>query len=265
MKKNLLILIITCCFYAPVFAQKTDTTTTPSGLKYIFTTKGSGAAIVPGQLAICNYILTLTNGTKIDATGDRGVPFATQIPSEHLIKGFNEALRLMHIGDKGTFVLPYDIAYGENGKGPIPPKATLIFNIELLDIKAKSLGMVLDSILFVKPVTENSKPRTAEVISTFKELKKAKFKYLYVSEDDLNGIGYELIKKYPNDAVELFKLNVKMYPKSYNAYDSLAEGYMTAGNNKLAIDNYQKSLKLNPKNTNATDMIKKMELPDSKN
>jgi Tfp pilus assembly protein PilF len=104
----------------------------------------------------------------------------------------------------------------------------------------------------------------AAVLSTFKELKKTKFKDIYVSENDLNGLGYELIKKFPNEAVELFKLNVKMYPKSYNVYDSLAEGYMTAGNNKLAIKNYQKSLKLNPKNTNATDMIKKMETPAAK-
>jgi Tfp pilus assembly protein PilF len=55
-----------------------------------------------------------------------------------------------------------------------------------------------------------------------------------------------------------------MYPKSYNAYDSLAEAYMTAGNNKKAIANYRKSLKLNPKNTNATDMIKKMETQSPK-
>ena len=164
----------------------------------------------------------------------------------------------MHIGDRGTFILPYTIAYGEKGKGLIPPKATLIFDLELLDVKAKSLSKVLDSVLFEKPVTENSKPQTEAVLKTFKELKKGKFKDLYVSEDDLNGIGYELIKKFPADAVELFKLNVKMYPKSYNAYDSLAEGYMTMGNNKLAIKNYEKSLKLNPKNTNATDMIKKM-------
>ncbi len=264
MKRNLLALIIICSLCGSAFAQKTDTITTASGLKYFFTKKGSGPAVPPGQLAICDYILTLTNGTKIDASRDRGVPFAVPVPSHQVIKGFNEALTLLHVGDRGIFILPSNIAYGDNGTGPIPPKATLVFDIELLDTKAKSLGMVLDSILFEKPVKDDSKPQMAAVLTTYKQLKKTKFKDIYVSENDLNGLGYELIKKFPDDAIELFKLNVKMYPKSYNVYDSLAEGYMTAGNNKLAIKNYQKSLKLNPKNTNATDMIKKMETPAAK-
>lgn len=263
MKKTLLTFVIACCFCGSLFAQKTDTITTASGLKYFFTKKGDGPAVPAGHLAICDYILTLTDGTKIDASRDRGVPFAVPVPSTMVIKGFNEALTLMHVGDRGIFILPYNIAYGEKGTGPIPPKSTLIFDIELLDTKAKSLSMVLDSILF-KPVTPDSIPHMAEVLAKYRELKKAKFEGLYVSENDLNTLGYELIKKYPNDAVELFKLNVKMYPKSFNVYDSLGEGYMTAGNNKLAIKNYQKSLKLNPKNTNATDMIKKMETPAAK-
>ena len=261
MKKALLILIAIVYFCSLASAQKTDTITTASGLKYFFKTKGSGPAIVPGQLAICDYILTLTDATKIDATADRGMPFAAQIPSNRVIKGYSEAVSLMHIGDRAVFILPYTIAYGEKATGPIPPKATLIFDITLLDTKARSLSMVLDSMLFAKPVTENSKPQTEAVIKTFKELKKASFKDMYVSEDDLNGMGYELIKKFPADAVELFKLNVELYPQSYNVYDSLGEGYMDIGDNKQAIENYEKSLKLNPKNTNAEDMIKKMETP----
>jgi len=261
MKKSFLTLISIVFFCSLASAQKTDTITTASGLKYYYKTKGTGPAVIPGQLAICDYILNLANGTKIDATADRGVPFAAQIPSNQVIKGYSEAVSLMHVGDRAVFILPYTMAYGEKGTGPIPPKATLIFDITLLDTKAKSLSMALDSILFVKPVTADSKPQTDTVIKKFKELKKAKFEGLYVSEDDLNGMGYELIKKYPADAVELFKLNVELYPKSYNMYDSLGEGYMDMGDNKKAIKNYKKSLKLNPKNTNATDMINKMETP----
>ncbi len=259
MKKILLALICTVYFCCTAFAQKTDTITTASGLKYFFKIKGSGPAFIPGQLAIVDYILTLSDGTKIDATQDRKTPFAAQVPSGNMIKGYNEAILLMHVGDRAVFMLPYNIAYGAKGRAPIPPNADLIFDITLLDVKAKSLSMILDSILFAKPVTADSKPQMDTVLKTFNTLKKAGFKDLYVSEDDLNTIGYELIKKHPADAVELFKLNVKLYPKSYNAYDSLAEGYMDMGDNKQAIKNYEKSLKLNPKNTNATEMIKKMQ------
>src|ERR1700743_2431635 len=131
MKKFLLSIAIICGVSAMAIAQKTDTITTGSGLKYYLTQKGNGPVVIPGQLAICHYILTLTNGTKIDASRDRGVPFAVPVPSTQVIKGFNEALSLLHIGDRGIFILPYYLAYGESGTGPIPPKATLIFDIEL--------------------------------------------------------------------------------------------------------------------------------------
>jgi len=80
-----------------------------------------------------------------------------------------------------------------------------------------------------------------------------------ISEESLNTIGYRLVgrKKYP-DAVRIFQLNVQNHPGSWNAYDSLGEGYMDAGNKAMAIQNYQKSLELNPKNSNGEAMLKKL-------
>ena len=77
------------------------------------------------------------------------------------------------------------------------------------------------------------------------------------SENQLIGLGYQLIamKKY-SDAVAVFKLSTEMYPKSYNTYDSLAEAYIDNGSKNLAIENYRKSLELNPRNTNATGKLK---------
>lgn len=261
MKKNILTLILTCAICYTAFAQKTDTLTTATGLKYYFIKKGDGPSLTPGWVAIWNYKLTLLDGTKIDATADRGVPFAAQYRSHKLIAGADEALSLMHVGDRGIFIMPYTIAYGVKGTGPIPPKATLVFDMELLDTKPKSLTMVLDSVLYPKSTPNDSVPQMDLVLKTFKQQKRDEFKAVYVSEDDLNAIGYELIKKYPADAVTLFKLNVGMYPKSWNAYDSLAEGYMDMGKTRLAIKNYEKSLKLNPKNTNGEDMLKKLRAP----
>jgi tetratricopeptide (TPR) repeat protein len=61
------------------------------------------------------------------------------------------------------------------------------------------------------------------------------------------------------EAITIFKLNVEFYPKDFDVYDSLGEGYMTNGEKASAIENYKKSLELNPKNTNATEMLKKLE------
>jgi cytochrome c-type biogenesis protein CcmH/NrfG len=63
------------------------------------------------------------------------------------------------------------------------------------------------------------------------------------------------------EAVEIFKLNVEAYPQAFNTYDSLGEGYMTLNEHELAVLNYKKSLELNPKNTNAAEMLKKLEEP----
>lgn len=76
---------------------------------------------------------------------------------------------------------------------------------------------------------------------------------------DLNGVGYALLNAGEvNDAVKAFEGNVALYPGDANAYDSLGEGYMNAGRNDLAIENYQKALRMNPKNQNAVKMLSKL-------
>jgi CubicO group peptidase (beta-lactamase class C family) len=78
-------------------------------------------------------------------------------------------------------------------------------------------------------------------------------------ENQINNIGYDLLtNKRIDEAIEVFILNVRMFPKSANTYDSLGEAYLIAGNKELAIENYEKSLKLNPENKNAAEQIFKL-------
>ena len=82
------------------------------------------------------------------------------------------------------------------------------------------------------------------------------------SEGQLNALGYRLIRaKRFNEAIRIFQLNLETYPQSANAYDSLAEGFMDAGDKPHAIANYQKSLQLNPKNANAAAWLRKLGRP----
>lgn len=78
-------------------------------------------------------------------------------------------------------------------------------------------------------------------------------------EADINEIGYRLLaaKRY-NEAIELFKTNIKLYPNMWNTYDSLGEAYMMSGNKKLAIENYEKSMKLNPKSESGKAALAKL-------
>jgi tetratricopeptide (TPR) repeat protein len=88
------------------------------------------------------------------------------------------------------------------------------------------------------------------------KIKNTEFK---LREDEVNSWGYKLMRKNRKaDAVEIFKLNTILYPNSANTFDSLGEGYAETGETKLAIQNYEKVLKLDPNNTNATEQLKKL-------
>ena len=98
-------------------------------------------------------------------------------------------------------------------------------------------------------------------IAQYRELKAKEAATYDFSEAELNQLGYRLLRNAgkPREAIEIFKLNVEAYPKGFNAYDSLAEAYATINERELAIQNYKKSLELNPNNANATEVLKRLE------
>lgn len=98
-----------------------------------------------------------------------------------------------------------------------------------------------------------------KAIAGYRQIKKETPNNAAVSEARINGLGYGFLraKKLP-ESIAYFKLNVEFYPKSFNVYDSLGEAYMANGEKELAIQNYKKSLELNPKNTRGAEMLKKL-------
>ena len=81
----------------------------------------------------------------------------------------------------------------------------------------------------------------------------------HAAEIDMNTAGYDLLAaKKVNEAIEVFKLNVKLFPDSWNVYDSLGEAYAAAGNTKEAIANYEKSIQLNPKSDSGKEALTKL-------
>jgi len=100
------------------------------------------------------------------------------------------------------------------------------------------------------------------MIAQYKELgRSSSTKYIF-NDGALNRIGYDLLERdRVSNAITVFKLNAEEYPKVANVYDSLAEAYAKAGNRQLAIENYKRSLELDPKNQNAIDRLKELEKP----
>lgn len=109
--------------------------TLPSGLSYIVTRRGEGRQPLAGEKVIVNYTGVMSNGVKFDSSLDRGQPFAFQLGKGQVIKGWDEGIGKLRVGDQATFIIPPQIAYGEKGRGPIPPNATLIFIVELMGIE----------------------------------------------------------------------------------------------------------------------------------
>jgi len=110
--------------------------TTASGLTYIITKRGDGAQIKAGDNVIVNYTGLLTNGMKFDSSLDRGEPFSFPVGAQRVIKGWDEGLQKLRVGDHATLIIPPAIGYGSRGAGGvIPPDATLIFIIEVIGVK----------------------------------------------------------------------------------------------------------------------------------
>jgi FKBP-type peptidyl-prolyl cis-trans isomerase len=107
----------------------------PSGLRYIERHPGTGNPPLPGAEVVVHYDGYLLNGTKFDSSRDRGTPYSFRVGTGRVIKGWDEALAAMKKGEKRTLIIPWWLAYGEQGKGPIPPRATLVFEVELIDIR----------------------------------------------------------------------------------------------------------------------------------
>lgn len=122
---------------SPTEVSEADYTTTESGLQYIDLEEGDGATAEAGMQVSVHYTGWLTDGTKFDSSLDRGQPLTFPLGNGNVIAGWDEGVEGMKVGGVRQLYIPADLAYGETGAGggTIPPDATLIFEVELLEVQ----------------------------------------------------------------------------------------------------------------------------------
>lgn len=137
---TILLLLVTAVFTAE--AQKKSKPgkimKTASGLEYQIIEKGKGGKKPkPGDMVTVHYTGKFTNDTVFDSSVKRGQPIKFTLGTGQVIKGWDEGIALLEVGDKAKFIIPPDLAYGSQARGPIPANSTLIFDVELIDVKEK--------------------------------------------------------------------------------------------------------------------------------
>lgn len=108
---------------------------TASGLYFVEKVKGKGAKAAKGKTVKVHYTGTLLDGTKFDSSFDRNQPIEFPLGTGQVIPGWDEGIAMMSVGGKAQLIIPSSIGYGENGSGPIGPYSTLLFEVELLEVK----------------------------------------------------------------------------------------------------------------------------------
>lgn len=115
--------------------DKSKVKTTKDGLKYVIIKEGTGPKAKAGQTVTVNYTGFLEDGKKFDSSVERDEPFSFKLGAHQVIPGWDEGISFLNKGAKAVFIIPPALAYGNRGNGPIPPNSTLIFDVELLNIK----------------------------------------------------------------------------------------------------------------------------------
>lgn len=113
-----------------------ETQTTSDNLKYETIREGTGAQAKPGQRATVHYIATLTNGALVESSRSANQPRPFVIGAREVIRGWDLGVAGMRVGEIRRLTIPAELAYGDEGKAPaVPPKSTLVFEIELLGVE----------------------------------------------------------------------------------------------------------------------------------
>jgi len=257
MRRFLIGILLFSALAGPLSAQRftflSDTLETGSGLKYLIIERGQGAPVVLGKEVAFHWTGYLTDGSCF-GTSKGSDPFFYEPGKGQVIKGAEEALRLMRVGDRHLLILPPELAYGARGAGEvIPPNATLIFDYTVVSVTEPKRSL-RDTLM-----AEINRHGVEAALARYASLKVSAQDQYAFRESALNALGYALLGKGRTvEAVAILNQNAEDYPNAWNAHDSLGEALMEAGELEGALKHYERSVALNPENEQGLKNIAKL-------
>ena len=168
----------------PFDVKGKDTLKTESGIKYIIVKENKTGESTKGKKVTINYSGFLREGRCFDSSVDRGQPLVAEVGRGKLFPGLDEAISLMRNGEKGKFIIPSQLAFGERGGGPIPPNSDLIMDLEVMNVQDIPVPVKFD--------TTGITPKTT-----------------------VTGLKYFEIKKSGNEQKPMAGQNVKVHYSGY--------------------------------------------------
>ncbi len=129
----------------PFDVKGKDTITTPSGLKYVIVKENKTGESTAGKKATIHYSGFLRDGKMFDSSVDRGQPLIAQVGKAKLFPGLDESVAILRKGEKGRFIIPSALAFGERGGGPVPPNNDIIMDLEVTDVQEITVPVKYDT------------------------------------------------------------------------------------------------------------------------
>ncbi len=236
-RSSLYLVLIFLLTAAIVSGQKTS-----DGISYVVLKEGSGASPRMGQEVKCHYLVKDINGNVLWSTRSMNMP-------EHIVLGEKNSqmakvrdncFLIMNTGSRYNFKFPKALMSNAAQAATIPG-THVSYDIELL-----SVGAPRPSAVKLFKQTQNQQGVQAAV-AKLQSLSRSGSGGYAMREADLNRLGYELLQSRETEAaIAVFQVNVNLYPRSFNAYDSLGDAYVAKGDKVQAKSSFEKALQLNP-------------------
>jgi hypothetical protein len=218
-----------------------ETTTTSSGLSYVFTKLGQGPRPQAGDVMVIHGIGRFTDGKEFWNTRTDEEPYEYTPGVDRVIRGFEEGMREVREGDRIVITMKPELAYGEKGNRDIPPNSTLVFDYEILAVKSLSIARLL---------REGMAAGTLEDALT-RARSLPNLKDHYVSAAGILALAGSANRRQAGDGERVLSFGLTLLPDAYQVHQALGRSQSQRGAVADAIRSYENALRLNAKHTEA--------------